>query len=149
MQRWPMTRSTASVIVAACRVGPAGDTVRRSALERAQREGAALVLYDLDATPSPLESPMPTNWSADGTEEQVGDRLGPVDLEAAGRADLARNVLAARDAGVEAWAWLSESDGADDLAAYAARIGASTVVVAVDDSSLIGGIGTEVDVVGR
>lgn len=149
LHRCLMTRSTTPVVVAAFREGPAGDPVRRAAVERARREGAALVLYDLDAPPSPLESPRPTNWSADGVEQQVGDRLEPADLEAAGRADLARVVRAARDAGVEAWAWLPESDTAEDLAAYVARSGASAVVVAAGDGALVGRIGTEVDVVGR
>jgi hypothetical protein len=149
LHRGRMTRSTSPVIVAAIREVPAGEPVRRAALERARREGAALVLYDLDAPPSPLESPRPTNWSADGAQEQLGDRLEPADLEAAGRADLARVVRAARDAGVEAWAWLPESDTAEALADYVARSGASAVVVAADDRALVGGVGTEAEVVGR
>ena len=32
----------------------------------------------------PLESPLPTDWSGDGEQEQFGDRLGPNDLVAAG-----------------------------------------------------------------
>jgi nucleotide-binding universal stress UspA family protein len=142
-----MTDARTDTIVAALRVGEAGDAIRRAALDRAERDGARLVLYDLDARPSPLESPLPTGWSADGTEEQFGDRLDPDELEAAGRADLARAVRLARERGVETWAWLPETDHAGDLAAYAARCGATAIVVGARDASLARRAGVDVDVV--
>jgi hypothetical protein len=46
------------------RFGP----VRLAAVDRAQSEHATLILYDLDASESPLESPLPTEWSAEGTK---------------------------------------------------------------------------------
>lgn len=94
---------------------------RRAATEQARREGAALVLYDIDAGGDPLESPLPTQWSAEGTEGQVGDRLGPPELEAAGRAAIAQQVLEARGQGVDAWGWLPADAGPDALRDYAAR----------------------------
>src|SRR5204863_3510863 len=75
---------------------------RRTAVERARAERATLVLYDIDAGGDPLESPLPTGWSAEGTDRQVGDRLGPDELEAAGRGPVARQVLEARRQGVDA-----------------------------------------------
>jgi hypothetical protein len=94
---------------------------RRAAIERARREGAALVLYDIDAGGDPLESPLPTKWSAEGTDKQVGDRLGPAELEAAGRAPIARQVLEARGQGVDAWGWLPANAGPEALRDYAAQ----------------------------
>lgn len=144
-----MSHRIAPLIVAAVREGTAGAATRHAAVERARREGAGLVLYDLDATPSPLESPLPTNWSADGAEEQFGDRLGPSDLEAAGRGDLARDVRAVRALGVTAWAWLPESDDPGELVAYAVRCRASAIVVGVQEADRVEGAGVEVDVIGR
>src|SRR5918912_698113 len=57
--------------------------VREEAIERALADHATLILYDLDAGRDPLESPLPTEWSAEGTDEDVADRLGPDELEAA------------------------------------------------------------------
>jgi hypothetical protein len=145
--RRAMTQGDTHTIVAAVRDGQAGETIRRAAVERARHEGAGLVLYDLDAQPSPLESPLPTNWSADGAEDQIGERLEPDDLEAVGRADLARAVRSVRALGVAAWAWLPETDDARALTAYAARCGASAIVVGSDDASLARGAGIDVDVV--
>jgi hypothetical protein len=68
------------------------EPIRRAAIDRALEDHATLILYDLDAPASPLESPVPTGWSAEGTEEDVGDRLGPEELEAAGREAIARQV---------------------------------------------------------
>jgi hypothetical protein len=112
------------------------DIVHRTALERARHDGARLILYDLDASPGPLESPLPTNWSAEGTEDQFGALLGPNDLEAAGRHGLADVVRRARDAGVDAGAWLPESDDADDLRDYASHVRADVVLMAESDANL-------------
>src|SRR2546423_3876997 len=103
--------------------------VRRRAIERARASGATLVLFDVDARPSLLESPLPTNWSGHGEEEQFGDRLSIQDLEAAGRRPIADQVREAQAAGVEAFAWLPDSADPDALREYAARQGAGLVVM--------------------
>jgi hypothetical protein len=115
------------------RFGP----VREAALHRALSEHATLILYDLDASESPLESPLPTEWSAEGTEDEVGDRLGPDELEAAGRAAIAEQVREARARGVDAWGWLPNAADRDELVAYASRQpGAHVMVPDGDDGSL-------------
>jgi hypothetical protein len=107
--------------------------VRREGVERALREHATLILYDLTAGESRLESPLPTAWSAEGTEEDVGDRLAPDELEAAGRAAIARQVQDARDHGIDAWGWLPGADDRTTLLAYAARLPAPLVLVPPGD----------------
>ena len=107
--------------------------VRRAAQERARQEAATLILYDVTAGESPLESPLPTQWSAEGTEEDVGDRLAPDELEAAGRAAIARQVQDARDLGIDAWGWLPESDDRATLLEYAVRLPSVEVLVPPGD----------------
>jgi hypothetical protein len=106
--------------------------IRRAAIERALAGHSTLILYDIDAVGSALESPLPTNWSADGTEEEVGDRLGPEELEAAGREAIARQVEAARGKGVDAWGWLPSDKGREALVEYAARQPGALVIVPDD-----------------
>jgi hypothetical protein len=93
--------------------------VVRQALERAREHGASLILYDLDAPVGPLAEPLPTNWSGEGQEQMVGNRLGPEDLEAAGRERLARQVRDVREAGVMAYGWLPDDDDPETLVDYA------------------------------
>jgi hypothetical protein len=94
------------------------DRVRRMGTQRALDEHATLILYDLDAGRDPLESPLPTEWSAEGTDD-VPDRLGPEELEAAGRHAIADQVRGARDLGIDAWGWLPDDDDASALVGYA------------------------------
>lgn len=110
--------------------------VRKAALDLAGAERATLILYDVDAVESPLESPVPTGWSAEGTDEDVADRLGPEELEAAGREAIARQVLAARAEGVEAWGWLPSDSGRDALIEYAAKQPGSRILAPEDDADL-------------
>jgi hypothetical protein len=110
--------------------------VRKAALDLAGAERATLILYDIDAVASPLESPVPTGWSAEGTEEDVADRLGPQELEAAGREAIARQVLAARAEGVEAWGWLPSDAGRDALIEYAAGQPGARIFAPDDDPDL-------------
>jgi hypothetical protein len=114
------------------RFGP----VREAAVGRAQSEHATLILYDLDASQSPLESPLPTDWSAEGTEDEVGDRLGPEELDAAGRATIAEQVRQARAKGVDAWGWLPNEADREGLIAYAARQPGAHVMVPKGDEEL-------------
>jgi hypothetical protein len=111
--------------------------VRRRAATIAGSTDSAVILWASDSAPSPLEAPLPTGWSGDGDEEQFGDRLGPDDLVAAGRAPLARQVDELRKRGIEAWAWLPENADAEHLATYASDQGASLVLVSTDDADLI------------
>ena len=112
------------------------ERVRAAGLERALAERATLILYDLDAAGSALESPLPTGWSAEGTEEEVSDRLGPEELAAAGREGIARQVDEARRAGVDAWGWLPSDKGRDALLEYAGRQPGAHIVVPDGDPDL-------------
>ncbi len=110
--------------------------VRKAALERARSERATLILYDLDAPTGPLESATPTAWSAEGTEEDAADRLGPEELEAAGHEAIARQVLEAREAGVDAWGWLPSDKGREALIEYAAGQPGARILAPDDDPDL-------------
>ena len=112
------------------------EPIRSAAIERALADHATLILYDVDAVGSPLESPVPTGWSAEGTEEDVGDRLGPEELEAAGRGAIARQVVDARKRGLDAWGWLPSDPGRDALVEYAAREPAARVFAPQGDPDL-------------
>jgi hypothetical protein len=107
-----------------------GDSVRRRAIELAQERGAGLIFYEAEAGDSILADPLPNQWSGHGEEELFGERLSANDLEAAGRAPLARQVREAEAAGVQAWGWLPSDGKPESLREYASRHGASTVVVA-------------------
>ena len=93
--------------------------------------GGTVILYDIDAA-NPFASPIPTEWDAEGEQELLGERLGPDDLEALGRAPLASQVRSLRSVGVDAWAWLPEKPGADELARYAAEQSADLILVPKD-----------------
>lgn len=110
--------------------------IRKVAIERALRDHATLILYDIDAAGSALESPVPTGWSAEGTEEDVGDRLGPEELTAAGREAISRQVQEARSKGVDAWGWLPSDARRETLVEYAATMPAAHVVAPQDDPDL-------------
>jgi len=110
--------------------------IRRAGIERALAEHATLILYDIDAAGSALESPVPTGWSADGTEEDVGDRLGPEELAAAGREAISRQVVEARGQGADAWGWLPSDGGRDALIDYASRMPAARILFPEGDSDL-------------
>src|SRR5439155_19894482 len=103
--------------------------VRKRGERLARERGATLILYDIDAA-EPLEgSPLPTNWSAEGPDRTVPDRLSPGDLETAGRAAIARQVRGARERGIDAWGWLPARPAADALSDYARRVGAGKVLL--------------------
>jgi hypothetical protein len=135
-------------IVALTREDDRDRAVRRVATERAREAHAILILYDLDAGRDPLESPLPTEWSAEGTEEAVTDRLGPDELEAAGRHAIAEQVRTARDAGVDAWGWLPERDDGRTLAAYVEALPDPLVLVPPDEPDLAAAVDVEGLVVG-
>lgn len=105
------------------------------ALDAAKSAGARLIYYDADAASrlgAAGASPLPTVWSADGEQDQFGNRLDPVQLEKAGRAWLRDTVIAARAEGVEAFGWLPSSNSAESLAEYAHEQGADLIFVPKD-----------------
>jgi len=91
---------------------------RRAAMRLAERERAELILYDWDAA-TRLGNPLPSVWSADGTDAAVPDRLDEQALEAAGRDAIARQVSEAKAAGLAASAWLPSEHGPEALVRYA------------------------------
>jgi hypothetical protein len=117
------------------------DRPRRRLLDRAESlgrdEGATVILFDRDADLGPLMSPLPTAWSADGEEEEFGDRLDPDDLEAAGQAALAEQVRGLRAAGVRAFAWLPSKVDAKSLAEYTVKQGAHKILISAEDQDLV------------
>ena len=115
-------------IVAVTGEGDRYAAVRSRATALAAGAEATVILYDIDAA-APLESPLPTQWSADGERETFGDRLGPDDLDAAGRAALATQVRGLRSMGIDAWAWLPSTPDGADLAGYAEHQDADVILV--------------------
>jgi hypothetical protein len=108
---------------------------RATALGR--EAGATVILFDLDADMGPFESPLPTDWSGDGEEEQFGSRLDPNDLEAAGQAAMANKVQAIRSAGVDAFGWLPSKADGSSLVDYANQQAADIVLVSTEDTQLL------------
>ena len=106
----------------------ASDATVQRATELGLDEGARVVLYDVGATAGPLESPLPTAFASDGPDRGVPPLLTAQDLDAAGQPILARRVRALAEAGVDAYGWLPEKDGAEQLSEYARAIGASRVI---------------------
>lgn len=126
-----------ATIVAVTSEDPRHEAVRRRAIAIARDAQSTVILWALDAALSALESPLPTDWSGDGEEEQFGDRLGPNDLMAAGREPLARQVGELREAGIDAWGWLPDTADAEHLTGYAADQEAELVLVSAGDDDLI------------
>lgn len=117
--------------------------VARAATELAKAANADLILYDVDAGTSTMDQVIhplsgvakPTEWSGDGTSETIsGDsrRMGPHELERAGRQAIATQVTTARGMGVEAFGWLPDGDGIDGLVEYAEEQGADLIVIPSD-----------------
>jgi len=129
-----MTESPRPATIVAVVTEHGGDAVRRRAIELARASGASLILWDAGAGKSLLEDPLPNEWSAHGEREQFGDRLTVDDLEAAGRASLARQVREAQQAGVDAWGWLPGKDDRDTLRNYLAAQGADSVVISANSN---------------
>jgi hypothetical protein len=131
----PVPHPTA--IVAVTSDAPKSNAVLKRAASVARSAGSAVILWDRDAAVSPLESPLPTDWSGEGEEQQFGDRLGPNDLIAAGREPLARQVGELRQEGIDAWGWLPEAVDAEHLADYATDQKAELVFISAEDNDLL------------
>ena len=91
---------------------------RHQAMVIAAREDLELILYDWDA-PQLFGDPLPSFWSAEGTEEAVPDRLDERWLERAGREGVASQVRESAAAGVATSAWLPSRKGMEAMAAVA------------------------------
>jgi hypothetical protein len=120
--------------------------IRSRATALAAGSGSTVILYDIDAA-GMFSSPVPTEWSGEGEEqlmdeEASDDRLDANALETAGRGAVARQVRSMRAMGVDAWGWLPTKRDRDELAAYAARTGASLVLVPADLAPDDGGNGS-------
>lgn len=106
------------------RYGP----VTSYAAETAKASSAMLILYDIDA--AGMQAPLPTDWSAEGTQElHDSGRLNAEMLEAAGRQELAGKVRKYESEGLEVYGWLPQSSSIDSLADYAESQGADLIVV--------------------
>ncbi len=103
--------------------------VRQTAMEVAAKEHARLILYDWDAA-TVLGDPLPSAWSAEGTDDAVPSELDASDLEAAGREPLIRQLREAEGQGIQATAWLPSRPGPEALVTYAREHHATTIVVA-------------------
>jgi len=107
------------------------DSVVDAAIETASQAQARLILYDIDAA-QVFAKPMPTEWSGDTDESLWPDRLTEEDLERAGRHPIAEQVARAREQGVEAYGWLPQDKGADELAEYADEQNADLIMLPAD-----------------
>jgi len=104
---------------------------RRAATALAKQEGAELILYDWDSAEL-FGDPLPSVWSADGTDKDVPDRLDEAALEAAGRHAIARQVEEAKASGLATTAWLPSEKGTDALLKFGHEHGAIAIVVPAD-----------------
>jgi hypothetical protein len=106
-------------------------TTRTEAARIAAEQGGRLILYDWDAA-TVLGDPLPSAWSAEGTEADTPSELDETDLEAAGRAPLIEQFADARRAGVQVTAWLPSEPGPDAMVRWAREHGVGTIVVPDD-----------------
>jgi hypothetical protein len=122
---------TAKVVLALTADDDRYADVRSAAEEVARQAGATLILYDWDA-PMLFGDPLPSVWSADGTDKAVPDRLDSEALDAAGRSAIADQVRGALGRGIEASAWLPSTRDAEALAQYAMDHGATEVFLSAE-----------------
>jgi nucleotide-binding universal stress UspA family protein len=121
----------ARLLVAYTSEGDDLDHVGRAAVRLAGEHGARVILYDRDAA-SAFSDPLPNQWASKGEGTQFSDPLSDEELVKLGREPLARQVTAAREQGVDAWAWLPEKHGTDELVSYARRHGADAILLPED-----------------
>lgn len=121
-----------TTIIAVVTDDSTADPVVQRATELGLERPTRVVLYDVGARATPLESPLPTEFASDGPDRGVPPLLTADDLDAAGQAPLARRVRALATAGIDAYGWLPESDDVEDFATYARSIGTSHVLATPD-----------------
>jgi hypothetical protein len=139
---------TPETIIAVLPEGDPAKAVLERGMALARERQVALILFDAAAPPSPLESPLPTDWSGEGEEQMYGNRLGPRELEMAGRQGLARLVIRARGEGVDTFAWLPDKADASTLSDYARDQHAALVVLPADEQELASELDVPSEVVG-
>jgi len=121
-----------ATIVAVMNDEEAADPVVQRATELGFQRSARVVLYDVGARVSPLESLLPTGFASDGPDHGAPPLLSAADLEAAGQGPLARRVRALVEAGIDAYGWLPDSDTPEHLTDYARAIGATGIIATPD-----------------
>ena len=89
---------------------------------------ARVVLYDVSATGTIFENPLPTEWSSQDLDREIPPMLTPDQLDTAGQSGLGRKVRALSDAGIEAYGWLPDRGDGASLAEYADAQGAMLIV---------------------
>lgn len=124
--------STGRIVVLAVTTDDDRYAATRSEATRiaAERHGR-LILYDWDAA-TVLGDPLPSEWSGEGTADDVPSELDEAALEAAGRAAIAAQVAQARQAGVPTTGWLPSKPGAQSLSDYARDHGVNTIFIPRD-----------------
>lgn len=123
----PITDDDAAPTIIAC----AAESGRRAAvLTAAIREAASqharLVLYDIDAASSWVDS------RPEFDPHKYDHLLAPDELRALGRSQLAEQVEGAAARGVLAFGWLPRHQGADAMVDYARDLGATTVMLSAE-----------------
>jgi hypothetical protein len=121
----------ARLVVAFVGEDDALDHVAAAAARIARASGARVILYDRDAA-SLFSDPLPNEWASEAEGAQFGDPLSDQDLVRLGREPLARKVAAARQDGVDAWAWLASGHGTDKAVDYAREHGADLLLLPQD-----------------
>lgn len=97
--------------------------VLSAAVSLAGRDGAGIVLYDIDAS-SFWHSPVPEHAS-----ERYPGPMSPSQLRHLGRTSLAEQIEEIRGHGIQAWGWLPLDGSVDSMLAYATRVGASRIML--------------------
>lgn len=116
---------------------------REAGLRLAKDDGAAVVLYDRSSE-SYLTDPYPVGpWSDEDDAVSAESKLEPETLENLGRGYLATQLREAREAGLEAEAYLGQGSGAEALQRAIERYHPSLVVLPdeVDKASLLDRLG--------
>jgi hypothetical protein len=117
-----------TTIVAVVSDDETADPIVKRATELGFEPGTRIVLYDVDAAASALESPLPTEFASSGPDRGVPPLLTADDLDAAGQATLATRVRALCEAGIDAYGWLPEKNDTESFVAYARSLGARRIL---------------------
>ena len=127
----PAGTTTLPVVLAVTADDDRYATTRTEAARIAAEQGGRLILYDWDAA-TVFGDPLPSAWSAEGTDADIPSELDETDLEAAGRAPLIDQLADARRAGIPVTAWLPSEPGPDAMVRWAREHGVTTIVIPDD-----------------
>ena len=117
-----VTRSTMLLVATDDGVDPAYTTCRRAGLEMAQREGAAVVLYDRSSESYLIDPYEYGTWTSQNHGPAGETILNPNELVRLGRRYLADQVAEGRALGLEVGAWLARGTGPAAMAAACERL---------------------------